>query len=73
MERQLRFKRQGDTLVCVNEAAGATPPPIKKKTIIVSSILIASLGLVILFFIDGGIGLVSAGIVEVIKWANRYR
>jgi hypothetical protein len=73
MERQLRFKRQGDSMVCVNESTGVTPPPNKKKTIIVSSIIIAALGLVILFFIDGGIGLLSAGIVEVIKKASRFR
>jgi hypothetical protein len=74
VNRQLRFQRQGDSFVLVNPKETVKPPSEnKKKKWIIGSLIVAGIGLVVLFFIDGGIGLLSAGVVEVMKWTHRHR
>jgi hypothetical protein len=72
MNGQLRFKREGNSLICVNQPVAATPPVNNKKKVIIGSIIVAGIGLVTLFLIDGGIGLLSAGVVEIVKWTSRH-
>lgn len=73
MNGQLRFKREGNSLVCMNQPAATTPPVNNtKKKVIIGSIIVAGIGLVALFLIDGGIGLLSAGVVEIVKWSSRH-
>lgn len=71
MNHQLKFKRQGDTLVCMEAPNGITPPT-KKKNMFLTSMLIIGAGLFILFLLDGGTGIITAGIAEMVKWSLRF-
>lgn len=69
MQNQLKFQRQGDSLVCVNSMEMTSPP--KKNKRIISWIIIIGAGLFVLYLIDGGTGILSAGIIEAVKWTLR--
>lgn len=75
MKNQLKYRLHENSFVMVDPQE-KTKTLIKKKTkkrIVIGSLVLAVSGLVILFLIDGGIGIVSASIIEVVKWSARNR
>ena len=68
----LTFKRTGEELKLVTPEHNITPPNKKsRKKLIVRSVILVSLGLIAIFFIDGGVSIITAGIIEAIKWAHK--
>lgn len=67
----MKFQRQGDSLVMVEAAGTEFTPPKKPSKMIMAFVLIGA-GLILLYVIGGGAGVLSAGIVEVVKWSTRF-
>jgi hypothetical protein len=42
----------------------------KKRKVILRTIILAT-GIIALFLIDGGVSILSAGVIEVVKWSHK--
>lgn len=74
MNQQLSIKIQGQPVpFFVQKTTSEARKRINKRKFIKRSIIILGVGIVILYLIDGGTGIITAGVVEVVKWAHRNR
>jgi hypothetical protein len=74
MNQQLCVKIQGQPIpFVVQKKTSEARKQISKRKFIKRSILILGIGIVVLYLIDGGTGIITAGVVEVVKWAHRNR
>lgn len=74
MNNQLKFRLQENhsfSLVDPNETAKPIIKRKNKKRLVIGTIFFAVAGIVILFLIDGGIGIISASVVEAMKWTHK--
>jgi hypothetical protein len=74
MNQQLCVKIQGQPIpFVIQKKPIEARKRINKKKFIKRSILILGIGIIVLYLIDGGTGIITAGVIEVVKWTHKNR
>lgn len=74
MSNQLKFRLRENNSFALVDPNEITKPTIKRKNrkkLVIGTMVFVAAGLVILFLIDGGIGIISASVVEAMKWTHK--